>query len=180
MNSPVDNESSIYVPWVSYFFVACKYRVFLKKQILDTSVWVRLVQTWTDFVKTSDKYCGETGTYPESPEKWVERKSNRALVAVHFWKIIKYGKHFYKKWRKALFDLPSTHFSMALRVGYPKHGFRVAVLQLVQTDLTIGGNSCLMTWFMKPLFSNQLTQILVICIIFLKISPKSCTISGFK
>ena len=62
MNSPVDNESSIYVPWVSYFFVACKYRVFLKKQILDTSVWVRLVQTWTDFVKTSDKYCGETGT----------------------------------------------------------------------------------------------------------------------
>lgn len=28
MESPIDNESSIYVPWVSYFFVTCKYRGF--------------------------------------------------------------------------------------------------------------------------------------------------------
>ena len=65
-------------------------------------------------------------------EKWVKGKSNKAFLHFlpnfcHIWwffkvehaevsselcKIIKYGKNkFSKKWRKALFDLPLTHFA---------------------------------------------------------------------
>ena len=66
-----------------------------------------------------------------SAKKWVQGKLNKAFLhflpylmifqsfrsvfaALHFLKIIKHvAQNLVKKWRKALFNLPWTHFSMA-------------------------------------------------------------------
>ena len=46
--------------------------------------------------------------------------------AAELWKIIKYGKKIWKNWRKALFNLPLTHFSADS--GYSKIRFQVLIL----------------------------------------------------
>ena len=61
--------------------------------------------------------------YPESAKKWVEEKSNKSFLhfCAKFLKdhqiyMAKIWQKFGKKWRKVLFNLPSTRFSMVLQV----------------------------------------------------------------
>ena len=57
----------------------------------------------------------------------VERTDDTAKL----WKTLKCVKNLAKKWRKALFNLPSIHF--LADSGYPKIGFRVSVPPLNTT-----------------------------------------------
>ena len=71
-------------------------------------------------------------------------------VLQNFEKLIKYGKILAKKWRKVLFNLPSTHFLADSE--YPKIGFRVPVLPLLKPYTQSGTKSPYFETFLVGIF----------------------------
>ena len=57
MKSPHDEDdaSKIYVPWVSYFFVACKFIIKSKRKFRSPCIWLTLIGNGKSCLKMSSK-----------------------------------------------------------------------------------------------------------------------------